>query len=48
MPNMVNRVQLTMDGHRAYLDAVEGALGADADCVMPVKHQSGPTGPRGR
>ena len=26
-----HRVQLTSDGHRAYLDAVEGAFGADVD-----------------
>ena len=26
-----NRVQLTTDGHRAYLQAVEGAFGAHVD-----------------
>jgi hypothetical protein len=28
---LANRVQLTSDGHRAYLEAVEGAFGADID-----------------
>ena len=32
-----NRVQLTTDGHRAYLDAVEGAFGADVDYAQLVK-----------
>lgn len=32
-----NRVQLTTDGHRAYLDAVEGAFGGDVDYAMLVK-----------
>lgn len=31
------RVQLTTDGHKAYLDAVEGAFGADVDYAMLVK-----------
>jgi IS1 family transposase len=31
------RIQLTSDGHRAYLDAVEGAFGADIDYAMLVK-----------
>ncbi len=29
-----NRVQLTTDGHRAYLEAVEGAFGSDIDYAM--------------
>jgi IS1 family transposase len=29
-----NRVQLTTDGHRAYLEAVEGAFGGDIDYAM--------------
>jgi IS1 family transposase len=29
-----NRVQLTTDGHRAYLEAVEGAFGGDVDYAM--------------
>ena len=32
-----NRVQLTTDGHRAYLDAVEGAFGGDVDYSQLVK-----------
>ncbi len=32
-----NRVQLTSDGHKAYLEAVEGAFGADIDYAMLVK-----------
>jgi IS1 family transposase len=32
-----NRVQITSDGHRAYLDAVEGAFGADVDFAQLVK-----------
>jgi IS1 family transposase len=32
-----NRVQLTSDGHRVYLDAVEGAFGSDVDYAMLVK-----------
>ncbi len=34
---LVNRVQLTSDGHRAYLEAVEGAFGADVDYAQLVK-----------
>ncbi len=34
---LANRVQLTTDGHRAYLDAVEGAFGGDIDYAMLVK-----------
>jgi hypothetical protein len=34
---LANRIQLTSDGHRAYLEAVEGAFGADIDYAMLVK-----------
>ncbi|NJO36475.1 MAG: DDE-type integrase/transposase/recombinase [Rhizobiales bacterium] len=34
---LANRVQLTSDGHRAYLEAVEEAFGADIDYAMLVK-----------
>ena len=34
---LVNRVQLTTDGHSAYLEAVEGAFGGDIDYAMLVK-----------
>lgn len=43
------RVQLTTDGHRAYLDAVEDAFGADVDYTMLVKlYGASPTGAHGR
>jgi IS1 family transposase len=34
---LANRVQLTTDGHKAYLEAVEGAFGADVDYEQLVK-----------
>jgi IS1 family transposase len=34
---LADRVQLTTDGHRAYLEAVEGAFGDDIDYAMLVK-----------
>jgi hypothetical protein len=34
---LANRVQLTSDGHKAYLEAVERAFGADVDYAMLVK-----------
>jgi IS1 family transposase len=34
---LANRVQLTTDGHRAYLDAVDGAFGTMVDYAMLVK-----------
>jgi hypothetical protein len=34
---LANRVQLTTDGHKAYLEAVEGAFGGDIDYAMLVK-----------
>jgi IS1 family transposase len=34
---LANRVQLTTDGHRAYLEAVEEAFGADIDYAQLVK-----------
>ena len=34
---LANRVQLTTGGHRAYLEAVEEAFGADIDCGMLVR-----------
>ena len=36
-----NRVQLTTDGHRAYLNAVERAFGGDIDYAMLVKIYGG-------
>lgn len=34
---LAHRVQLTTDGHRVYLDAVENAFGSDVDYSMLVK-----------
>jgi IS1 family transposase len=34
---LANRVQLTSDGHRPYLEAVEGAFGGDIDYATLVK-----------
>lgn len=34
---LANRVQLTSDGHKAYLEAVEGAFGSAIDYAMLVK-----------
>ncbi len=42
-----NRVQLTTDGLKVYLEAVEGAFGADVDYGMLVKLYGEPTGQRG-
>jgi IS1 family transposase len=45
---LANRVQLTTDGHKAYLDAVEGAFGAGVDYAMLVKLYGEATGPASR
>ena len=34
---LATRVQLTTDGHRVYLEAVESAFGADIDYAMLIK-----------
>ena len=34
---LANRVQLTTDGHKAYVEAVEGAFGSDVDYAQLVK-----------
>ena len=34
---LANRVQLTTDGHRVYLDAVESAFGSEIDYAMLVR-----------
>lgn len=39
---LASRIQLTSDGHKAYLEAVEGAFGADIDYSMLVKLYSNP------
>ena len=46
---LANRVQLTSDGHKAYLDAVERAFGSEIDYAMLVKHYGpAPEGPQRR
>jgi len=46
---LANRVQLTSDGHKAYLEAVEGAFGADVDYAQLVKlYGSSPDSAKGR
>jgi len=34
---LANRVQITTDGHKAYLEAVEGAFGGDVDYAQLIK-----------
>jgi IS1 family transposase len=34
---LVSRVQLTTDGHKAYLNAIEGAFGCEVDYAMLIK-----------
>ena len=34
---LTNRVQISTDGHRAYLEAVEGAFGGDVDYAQVIK-----------
>lgn len=44
---LANRIQLTSDGHKAYLEAVEGAFGGDIDYAMLIKlYGAAPEGPR--
>ncbi len=43
---LANRVQLSTDGHKAYLEAVEGAFGGDVDYAQLVKLY-GPSGDDG-
>ncbi|WP_206517332.1 helix-turn-helix domain-containing protein [Mesorhizobium sp. M7A.F.Ca.US.008.03.1.1] len=46
---LANRVQLTSDGHKAYLEAVEGAFGGDIDYAMLVKiYGNSPESAKGR
>ena len=44
---LATRVQLTTDGCKVYLEAVEGAFGADVDCAMLVRIYGEPTGSKG-
>ena len=46
---LATRVQMTTDGHKAYLEAVEGAFGADVDYAQLVKISGeAPEGAKGR
>src|SRR6202040_2263655 len=46
---LTSRVQLTSDGHAAYLEAVEGAFGADVDYAQLVKiYGAAPESMKGR
>ena len=46
---LANRVQLTTDGHKAYLEAVEGAFGCDVDYAQLVKlYGEAPDSAKGR
>ena len=46
---LAHRVQLTSDGHKAYLEAVEGAFGGDIDYAMLIKlYGNSPEGPTRR
>jgi len=46
---LANRVQLTSDGHKSYLEAVEEAFGADVDYAQLVKmYGKGPETAKGR
>jgi hypothetical protein len=42
------RVQITTDGHKAYVEAVEGAFGMDVDYAMLIKLYGSPTAPETR
>ncbi len=46
---LANRVQMTTDGHKAYLEAVEGAFGADVDYAQLIKmYGNAPENMKGR
>jgi IS1 family transposase len=45
---LANRVQLTTDGHKAYLEAVEGAFGGDVDYAQLIKMYGPSPTPAGR
>lgn len=45
---LATRVQLTTDGLKAYLEAVEGAFGADIDYAQLIKLYGDAPGPAGR
>lgn len=41
---LATRVQLTTDGHKPYLEAIESAFGSEIDCAMLVKLYEGDSG----
>lgn len=46
---LANRVQLTSNGHRTYLEAAEGAFGGDVDYAMLIKiYGTSPDSAKGR
>jgi IS1 family transposase len=46
---LANRVQITSDGHRAYLEAIEGAFGGDVDYAQLAKiYGASPESAKGR
>ncbi len=46
---IANRVQLTTDGHKAYLEAVEGAFGGDVDyAILHKVYGSSPESMKGK
>ncbi len=46
---LANRVQLTTDGHKAYLEAIEGAFGGDVDYAQLIKlYGDAPEAAKGR
>ena len=44
---LANRVQLSTDGHKPYIEAVEGAFGRDVDYAMLVKQYGRPADEQG-
>lgn len=45
---LANRVQITTDGHKAYLTAIEASFGRDVDYAMLVKLYGSPVGDEAR
>ena len=45
---LTTRVQITTDGHRAYVEAIEGAFGMDVDYAMLIKLYGSPAAPETR
>jgi len=45
---LANRIQISTDGHRAYLEAVEGAFGGDVDYAQVIKMYGPTPSPAGR